>query len=58
LCKKKSLIDHGDEHANVCFATGQRGWQRPIDGDGDGFAGCDIGSVELAISLYLPAIQR
>ena len=31
-------IDNGDEDANVCFATDQRGWHRPIDGDGNGFA--------------------
>jgi hypothetical protein len=26
--------------------------------DGNGFASCDIGSVELTISLYLPVIRR
>jgi hypothetical protein len=42
----------------VCFASDQRGWHRPIDGDGDGIARCDIGSVELTIPLCLPIIRR
>ena len=37
-------IDVGDDIA--CPATDQRGEARPIDGDGDGMAHCDIGSVE------------
>ena len=37
-------IDAGDDIA--CPATDQRGEARPIDGDGDGMAHCDIGSVE------------
>jgi hypothetical protein len=42
-------IDHGDDL--VCAAApvdnlDQRGFSRPVDGDGDGFAHCDVGAVE------------
>jgi hypothetical protein len=36
----------------------QRGWSRPIDADGDGYSGCDIGAYEATLDLYLPLIQR
>ncbi len=51
-------IDNGDDNANVCYATDQRGWHRPIDGDGNGIASCDIGAVELTIPAFLPVIRR
>ena len=51
-------IDNGDDNAYYCYASDQRGWKRPIDGDGNGIATCDIGSVELAIPLFLPVIRR
>jgi CSLREA domain-containing protein len=38
-------IDTGDDAA--CPATDQRGAARPSDGDGDTFAHCDIGAVEV-----------
>ncbi|MBK7894131.1 MAG: CSLREA domain-containing protein [Anaerolineaceae bacterium] len=55
-------IDAGS-NAN-CLATDQRGISRPIDGDGDGTAVCDIGAVEVEIVtetmqyLYLPIIVK
>ena len=46
-------IDAGDDIA--CPATDQRGEARPIDGDGDGMAHCDIGAVEFLPEPHHPA---
>ncbi|MBN1247911.1 MAG: hypothetical protein JXC32_09655 [Anaerolineae bacterium] len=52
------LIDAGDNTA--CPAVDQRGVARPIDGDQDGIAVCDIGAVEYEPSwaVYLPLVLR
>jgi CSLREA domain-containing protein len=42
-----AAIDHAS--AAACPADDQRGLPRPVDGDGDGEAACDIGSVEIAL---------
>ncbi len=42
-------IDHGDN--STCLANDQRGETRPFDGDGDGTATCDAGSVEVQALL-------
>jgi len=52
-------IDSGNP--GVCAATDQRGNTRPIDGDEDGVAACDMGSYEYQLSLlnlYLPLILK
>jgi len=41
-----------------CPATDQRGVSRPIDGDTNGTATCDVGAVEELIKLFLPMIMR
>jgi hypothetical protein len=43
---------------SACPTEDQRGWSRPIDGDGDSSARCDVGAYEAPISLFLPLITR
>lgn len=53
-------IDAGSP--TTCPPTDQRGFFRPVDGNGDGLAICDIGAFEFASFppnfLYLPIIQK
>ncbi len=52
-------IDAGDN--SMCPATDQRGVARPIDGNKDGVATCDIGAVEffsVTNTVNLPLIMR
>lgn len=64
LATGSPAIDAGNPAApgssgNACAATDQRGVARPVDGDDDGNARCDIGAFEWnGSSLYLPAIIR
>jgi CSLREA domain-containing protein len=41
-----------------CPATDQRQVVRPIDGNGDGIKGCDIGAFELGAHIYIPMIIK
>lgn len=56
-----SLAIDGGDNTN-CASTDQRGFYRPIDGNGDGVGRCDIGAVEvgsrlLNYRLYMPMIS-
>jgi hypothetical protein len=41
-----------------CPSTDQRGKARPVDGDKNGTATCDVGAVEYYLQLYLPLILK
>jgi nitrous oxidase accessory protein NosD len=43
---------------SACAAEDQRDWIRPIDGDDDSTARCDIGAYEAPSRLFLPLILR
>jgi hypothetical protein len=51
-------IDNGEDNPNVCADTDQRGFPRPADGDGNHVKTCDIGSIEVGLSVYLPVVLR
>lgn len=44
--------------AGTCPATDQRGYARPVDGDRDGTAACDIGAYERQFEFYFPYVSR
>ena len=51
-------IDNGENNAYVCANTDQRGLRRPIAYNIPGVAVCDIGAIEVGLSVYLPSILR
>jgi hypothetical protein len=65
LLYNSSAIDAGNPSAATCPATDQRGTVRPLDGNGDGSAICDMGSFEYDVTfsslnnhIYLPITRK
>ena len=56
LLPSSPAIDAGTNSS--CPAVDQRGINRPIDGDTNGTATCDVGALELQLKIYLPLISR
>jgi hypothetical protein len=59
LAAGSPAIDAGDDA--VCPSVDHRGWPRPVDGDGDGDAVCDMGAYEwreAAAQVCLPLAMR
>lgn len=47
-----------DAGASICgLATDQRGFPRPVDGDGDGTVACDIGAVEVQDGIFADGFE-
>ena len=58
LGANSSAIDAGNPDPATCSSTDQRGFPRPVDGDGHGVATCDIGAFEYYHQVFLPLIKR
>jgi hypothetical protein len=43
---------------DACATADQQGLSRPVDGNGDTLARCDIGAVERGLPAYLPVIIK
>jgi len=56
LAAGSAAIDAGSNGA--CPATDQRGWPRPLDGDGSGGAVCDLGAFERLATLFADVPQN
>lgn len=55
LSATSPAVDRGPA---VCPATDYRGFPRPIDGDRDGVAICDIGPLEVGFDAFIPMVAR
>jgi hypothetical protein len=53
-------IDSGSclSYQGQTVAVDQRGWSRPIDGDGDSVAECDMGAYEVPLHISLPMVLK
>ncbi len=56
LLAGSSAIDSADQA--YCLPTDQRGYPRPVDGDGNGVRACDIGAYEYYRQNFLPNAMR
>ncbi len=44
--------------STACQTTDQQGFRRPLDGNGDDTAQCDIGAVEVGQESFLPVVSK
>jgi hypothetical protein len=63
LSESSPAVDTGSPSApgsggDACPATDQRGFSRPIDGNRDTLARCDIGAIELGKLVYVPLVFK
>jgi CSLREA domain-containing protein len=53
-----SLTSPAVDSAQCWSSVDQRGSLRPLDGDGDGSAECDMGALELGMPFFIPMIRK